>query len=111
MKYGRYRTAEGAEIDLDALAADNKLSQTLGTPDVIAWIGKTLVSHREWSSFQDVAVMSIIPAVRVVARHNWQRHPIYKFQLDLVGQLGTRFGQLPGTNTPEFLSFYNRFAS
>ena len=83
-----YRTSMGEEFDISDFSDEEKRQ--------FNWLIDEYQSAKSWVSFQQYTANKIIEAAKVKYGENWINSPLYKIQLDLVGNVGIRQSELGG---------------
>ena len=80
-----YKTREGSEYEISSPEEKKMLN----------WLMDESEKAASWIDFQNQTANAVIEAAKKT-RTDWQNHPLYIIQLDLVAKAGVRTGELRG---------------
>ncbi len=70
----------------------------ISSPDeqkMLNWLMDKSKKAASWLNFENYTANAVIETAKKT-RTDWQNHPLYKIQLDLVARIGIRTGELSG---------------
>jgi hypothetical protein len=91
----KYRSREGVDFDLSQFSEeDNKH---------LNWVLGEYETAKSWLSFQNRTAHGVIEYAKKQVGDDWQSHPLYKIQLDLIGNIGIQNNELKGEISDMFV--------
>ncbi|MBI5066180.1 hypothetical protein HZA97_08145 [Candidatus Woesearchaeota archaeon] len=88
-----YKTNNGTDYDTSKLKKDEL--------ELFDWMKKEYKTCRSWIEFQQRTAHGIIEFAKK-SQKDWQNHPLFVIQLDMVGKKGIETGELRGEITDKF---------
>jgi hypothetical protein len=89
--------SDGTRIELGAFAEDEEVTRTLG------WLTLEASTAHSWIEFQNRTAHRMIERAKKRLGKEWSSDPVYRIQLDIVGQLGALHKELRGEIRPDFI--------
>ena len=90
-----YKTRDGITYDLAVFSPEEQ--------KCLEWLKQEFAVARSWTSFQERTASGIINLAKKAYGGNWDNHPLYHIQQDMVANVGIRQKELQGDISDMFI--------